>query len=714
MEDNGRTGPLGKRVALTRFLKSDWWPLAGIVLIGAGLRLWHIGTLPSGFYHDEAYYALDALGVLQGRFALFFAANNGREGLFMYLMAPMIALLGNTVEAARGTSALVGIATIPAIYLAARALFGRRVGVLSAAILAISFWHLALSRLALRAITLPLFLCVSIALTVTSLAPRSAGLLPAHNQGARGMAVVAGLLTGLTFYTYTSGQMQIVFVPIMLLILWLDNRRSLQSVPRGVWAAWLIGVILAVAPLAFWLTRHADLYFVRAGQVSVFSSVINHGDFWGTLLGNIGAAVGMFIITGDRIWRHNLSLRPVFDSITGPVFLIGVVALITRLVNRSPGPGRAHPAGTSSSLILIAWLLAYMVPTILAEDTPHFLRGIGVLPAACIIAAVGLEAALAWASRRGLLMMAAPIKKWISPPALVALVALGISCGQTYRDYFDDYVTRPIVGYWLESESVALARDIQAGAKLKRTGGLDALYLDTSTMVGERKAVEFLAGASASAWTDISQTAPLPPIATSAEVILEPNRDWSTLRHSLPTSPTLLGFSIGARAQNDLDVNPRDAYLVISMLPQASFKSSPGSHRVRFANGIELLGWEVSAASIPARNATILPASSSVPTQIHLMWHSSGPVPGDIAVFAHWQTVAGLVAQEDKTPTDNLYPPSQWRPDDLVEDTLKIAEDASSVTQIQIGLYQRSDNQRVAVQTDNGNDAGDSVIIWKR
>ncbi|MCX6019330.1 MAG: hypothetical protein NTZ50_12675, partial [Chloroflexi bacterium] len=87
-------------------------PLLLIMLIGAALRLCHIGALPPGLYHDEAFYGLDAAGVLNGNLAIWFPANNGREGLFIYLLAASVAALGHTALALRLTAALIGIATI--------------------------------------------------------------------------------------------------------------------------------------------------------------------------------------------------------------------------------------------------------------------------------------------------------------------------------------------------------------------------------------------------------------------------------------------------------------------------------------------------------------------------------------------------------------------------------------------------------------------------
>src|SRR5450759_2576515 len=105
----------------------DWLPLFIILIVGAALRFYRIGELPPGLYRDEAFYGLDALGVLRGHPAIFFAANNGREGLFMYLLALGIAFLGRTPLALRIVSASIGTLTLVAIYAAGRNLFSHRV-----------------------------------------------------------------------------------------------------------------------------------------------------------------------------------------------------------------------------------------------------------------------------------------------------------------------------------------------------------------------------------------------------------------------------------------------------------------------------------------------------------------------------------------------------------------------------------------------------------
>ncbi|MER3513588.1 MAG: hypothetical protein C4310_03650, partial [Chloroflexota bacterium] len=134
----------------------DWPVVLAIILLAAALRFPALGQAPPGLYQDEAWNGLDALQVLQGARPLYFAANNGREPLFIYLVALAVGALGPSPAAIRLVAAVLGTLTIPATYALGRTWFNRRVGWLAAAILAITFWHVHLSRIGFRAVALPL------------------------------------------------------------------------------------------------------------------------------------------------------------------------------------------------------------------------------------------------------------------------------------------------------------------------------------------------------------------------------------------------------------------------------------------------------------------------------------------------------------------------------------------------------------------------------
>jgi hypothetical protein len=101
-------------------------------------------------------------------------------------------------------------------------------------------------------------------------------------------------------------------------------------------------------------------------------------------------------------------------------------------------------------MTLLLWSLVMLGPTILAEDAPHFLRAVGLLPAILFFPAIGLE----------------QLWKWIRLPAAARrLVVAGLLVGSlvlTVNDYFVDYGRQPETGYWFEAAARNLAENINA------------------------------------------------------------------------------------------------------------------------------------------------------------------------------------------------------------------------------------------------------------
>jgi 4-amino-4-deoxy-L-arabinose transferase-like glycosyltransferase len=130
-----------------RRVAREWWVLAPIVAVGAYLRLAHLGAL--GFRWDEDLSGLAVRAILEkGVPQLPSGMIYLRGGLFSHLMAASASLFGFSEFALRLPAALFGIALIVAAYVFAAALFGRVVGLVTAALLAISFWDIDLSRYA--------------------------------------------------------------------------------------------------------------------------------------------------------------------------------------------------------------------------------------------------------------------------------------------------------------------------------------------------------------------------------------------------------------------------------------------------------------------------------------------------------------------------------------------------------------------------------------
>lgn len=141
------------------------------ILIGALLlRVLFLGTIPNGFFTDEASNAYDAYSILHtlrdqyGEFLpwYFKSANDYREGLYMYLMVPFIKVFGLNPFGARITSAVIGTLTVLIVYHLAKEIFNERIGLLSALFLAILPWHIHFSRVTFRAILVPCLFCLAL------------------------------------------------------------------------------------------------------------------------------------------------------------------------------------------------------------------------------------------------------------------------------------------------------------------------------------------------------------------------------------------------------------------------------------------------------------------------------------------------------------------------------------------------------------------------
>jgi 4-amino-4-deoxy-L-arabinose transferase-like glycosyltransferase len=515
------------------------WCGVAVLLLASGLRLVAPGEVPPGLYHDEAFLGLDALDVLQGDLALYFPANNGREPIFIYLISLTVGLLGPSPFALRLASVPVGVLTVALTMAMGRALFSRRVGVLAAAVLAVTLWHVHLSRVGFRAVTLPLFAAAAI----------WQGLL-AVRRGKIKHWIAAGASYGLCFYTYTAAR----FTPAVLVIFFVylsvtrSRRENLRAAIRGPYLRGFVVAALAaavvLAPLALYAVAHPGVVFGRLGQVGVYSPAIHGGDFWGTLGAHTLRTLGMFFVRGDRIWRHNVPWRPVFDPVLGVAFALGVLAALRR-VRRDVAAGFG-----------LIWIGVMAMPTLLAEDAPHFLRAVGLLPVVTVFPALGID----WL-----------LNRVRGPRWRLVLVAFPLLFGlfSTTRVYFGDYARAAMTAYWFEDGAVALAGRVNGflgegwnGERMERGGFADRhVYLDP-WLAAQWPQLQFLIAAPERVTVGLEGET----TGSSVAVFTWPYEDWHEAWSLLP-SPAEVVAEDGPLSQGDRDPEPYTTYLAVLGVP---------------------------------------------------------------------------------------------------------------------------------------------------
>jgi hypothetical protein len=137
-------------------------------LIGVGLRIWDFGTLPRGLEQDEAsiaveaeslfHYGIDRNGV---PFPVHFIAwGSGQNALYGYLLIPLVPF-GLTTFAIRLPMLISGILTLLIVFGIVRKIFSPSVALLALFLMAISPWHISISRWALESNIFPFMFSLS-------------------------------------------------------------------------------------------------------------------------------------------------------------------------------------------------------------------------------------------------------------------------------------------------------------------------------------------------------------------------------------------------------------------------------------------------------------------------------------------------------------------------------------------------------------------------
>ncbi|HXU12526.1 MAG TPA: glycosyltransferase family 39 protein [Candidatus Binatia bacterium] len=401
------------------------YPFLWFVLGAAALlRFIDLSGLPPALYRDVATTATDALRAASGHPCLHYTYD---EGLYSNLMGLVFLAFGPSDWTIRAPGALFGLLTCFGVFRLGRAVGQERAGLLGAALLAVSFWHVLLSRSGFRAVLLPCLLVHAVACLAEGLEGKGAGRL-----------LAGGALFGLGIHVYPAFRFAPLILPAWLLVEWSRTRGPRKPMLRSLLLFGGAAVVVA-APMLVHYVHHPEHFNFPHRVLSVFSPKVPAGEVPGHLAANLKATLLMFHVSGDTNWRHNLSGAPMLDPLTGALFLVGLV-----VVWRRPAPVPA---------LLVGWVGAMLLPNLLSvEGVPHGLRSCGVLPAVALLAGIGLESALGFLTRR----------RTGEGPLLAAGVAVVLLIGgfTAYR-YFD---------VWGGSPGMAEAHDaaFKAAARVLR------------------------------------------------------------------------------------------------------------------------------------------------------------------------------------------------------------------------------------------------------
>ncbi len=376
-----------------------------IMILGFGFRFAQLDSLPQEMTSDHVEKILDSYRVYNGEFNIFFANNGGREPIQMYLMALFTNIPGLDFNhfTLKLLAAIQSLITLPILVWLGLELMGKErrqfgivVGLTLAGLVAVSYWHVAISRQALRIVMTPIF--TSLLLIYLARAMR-------YNR--RSDFIKVALILGFGLYAYQAVRMLPVVVVVGVVIaVMIRNISWRERLVYGVNLTVLVFISFMVfLPMLHYSSEDPDHFWRRTAGRILGDDIITEQRPDGTiverraspeeqaaafngnvpiLMTNVRNAILMFNWKGDVGWISGVPNEPAMDTYTGTFLILGLAGWMVFMV-RSRDP--------------VIWLIPVMIfimllPSALSIayplENPSHTRTSGAIPPAYLIAAFSL------------------------------------------------------------------------------------------------------------------------------------------------------------------------------------------------------------------------------------------------------------------------------------------------------------------------------------
>ncbi len=390
-----------------------------IFFLAAFLRFWQLGHNPPSLTWDEAAWGYNAysLGIDGkdefGRFLPYdYLESFGdfKPPVYAYLDILPVKFFGLNEFAVRFPSALFGVLTVLVTYFLVKRIFTANskseaqnskqmqnsnvqnfkhqdlfshIALLASFLLAISPWHINLSRAAFEANVASFFIIVGVWTFLCGV------------QGKKWYLILSAISFVLSMYTFNTAR---IVSPLLVFMLAIGFRKELLAKKKEVLLASFVGVLLLLPALQFLLSPQASLRFQ---EVNIFSD-INIIETTNQEIDNDRNAWWSKILHNRRLKYSIEFVRHYFDNLS-PSFLFikgdGNPKFSTQDVGQLylweipfliGGILFLFKKREASWWIIPVWLIIGIIPAATARETPHALRIEAALPTFQILTAYGL------------------------------------------------------------------------------------------------------------------------------------------------------------------------------------------------------------------------------------------------------------------------------------------------------------------------------------
>lgn len=387
-------------------LKNKNLLLGIIILIAVFLRVWNLDQVPPSVSMDEASIGWNAYSVLKtggdefGEFPLISQRgyDDWRRSTYLLLTIPFIQLFDLNPVSIRMPSVILPVLTVLTTYFIVLHLFKKKTefsqltALVSAFILAISPWHVYISRLGHESNACLSFLVFAIFFFLIGL-KKNVYLVPSM------------IFFVLSMISYYSGQ---VFVPLFGIMLLIVYRKEIFNILRKVRLIQISAIIFVIVLIPILSNIFSPSSLTRFEGTSTFSPSAHELKYNQMILnrnkaereGNIIAEIlnnrrlypvyvwidgytthfnPSWLFQNNSSGAHkvpNLGLMYIWEL---PFILLGFVVLLM-----------SSEIGRKEKILFASWFLLGVLPASIATQAPHAMRAYNMIPTWQLLSALGI------------------------------------------------------------------------------------------------------------------------------------------------------------------------------------------------------------------------------------------------------------------------------------------------------------------------------------
>ncbi len=289
-----------------------------IVLLALIIRGFAIGSMPAGVNQDEAYAGYEAYSLLHYGIdshgyhnpVYFISWGSGMNVLYSYLTIPFIRILGLSSIAIRLPQMIVSILTILYVYKIEKEIHCEVRGLILSALLAISPWHIMMSRWGLESNLAPAFLIFGLYFWIKGIKNSK-------------YFIFSALFYGISLYSYA---VLWILVPIILLLEFLYSIFYKKiKIDKFVIFALILLCILAIPLFIFLLINYGYLDEIKTNIISIpkLTGFRNDETGFTNFIENLSCFIKMIYTQSDGLLWNSTEKYGLYYPISMVFILIG-------------------------------------------------------------------------------------------------------------------------------------------------------------------------------------------------------------------------------------------------------------------------------------------------------------------------------------------------------------------------------------------------------